>query len=72
MWIRFIIFYYFFVVVVASIIILFYFFQEHFQVCLKYPQACEKCGQENTPRDMVNCFSLFLANVPKFQHSRRN
>ena len=43
---------------IKSAIILLCFFQEHFQRCLKYPQACEKCGQENIPRDMVNHFSV--------------
>ena len=36
----------------------YFFLQEHFQVCPKYPQACEKCGQENIPRDMVNHTSV--------------
>ena len=44
--------------VIKSAIILLYFLQEHFQVCLKYPQACEKCGQENIARDMVNHFPV--------------
>ena len=46
------------VFVVKSVIILLCFLQEHFQVCPKFPQACEKCGQENIPRDMVNHFSV--------------
>ena len=62
------------VVVVASIVILFYFLQKHFEVsCPKYPQACEKCGQDNISRDIVNCFSQavfcyreFLEILPSF------
>ena len=46
------------VFVIKSVIILLCFLQEHFQVCPKFPQACEKCGQENIPRDMVNHFSV--------------
>ena len=49
---------------VLSIVILFYFLQEHFEVsCLKFPQTCDKCGQENIPRDMVihfYCHEEFL------------
>ena len=42
-----------------SIVILFYFVQEHFEVsCPKCPQTCDKCGQENIPRDMVIHFAV--------------
>ena len=51
------------VVVVTSIVLLFYFHQEHFQVCPKYPQTCEKDGKENIARYKVNCFSqCFLSS----------
>ena len=46
------------VFVIKSVMMLLCFLQEHFQVCTKCPQACENCGQENIPRDMVNHFSV--------------
>ena len=63
------------VLVVASTVILFYFLQKHFEVsCRKFPQTCEKCGQENISRDMVNSFAFisvfchqeFLEMLPSF------
>ena len=50
------------VFVIKSVIFLLCILQGHFQVCPKFPQACEKCGQENIPRDMVNHFSV-ITNV---------
>ena len=43
---------------------LFCFLQEHYQDCSKFPQACEKCGKENIPRDMVNHFSVIIKFKP--------
>ena len=63
------------VLAVASTVILFYFLQKHFKgSCPKYPQTCEKCGQENISRDMVNSFAFlsvfchqeFLEMLPSF------
>ena len=61
--------------VVASTVILFYFLQKHFEgTCRKYPQTCEKCGQENISKDKVNSFAFlsvschqeFLEILPSF------